>query len=277
MNQAQIQIELDKVNQAIAAQEALRGTLSEVQVEAALAPLRQKQAELTAQLKSPSPAGRAEQEGGDAITVGDVSHAQGVAVGRGARAVGERGVLVEGDVAGSVITGDQSNVGGIRANRIEAENVVQGMQQLGGDLSQAADAVALAEALSRGSITADSIQAQNVVAGFQYIANPAQATPDELRQEVAALQRQLAEALAAGEIEANADMADAQNALAAAETELAAAQPPGSRIVRKLKEAAEILTTSAKTADAARQTGLALVKLAPVAAVLYQISMRLFG
>ncbi|HID54716.1 MAG TPA: hypothetical protein EYP41_22105 [Anaerolineae bacterium] len=260
MNQSQIQTELDKVNQAIAAQEALRGTLPDVQVEAALAPLRQKRAELTAQLASAA-----------------VSGSGAVAQGAGSQAVGERGVLVEGNVGGSIITGDQSSVGGIRANRIEAENVVQGMQQLGGDLTHAADAVALAEALSQGSITADSIQAQNVVAGFQYMADPAQATPAELRQEVAALRRQLAAALAAGEIETNADLADAQNALAAAETELAADQPPGRRIVRKLKEAAEILTVSAKTADAARQTGLALVKLAPVAAALYQISTRLFG
>jgi len=303
MNQSKTTAELHKINQAIAAQEALRGTLPDAQVDAALTPLRQKQAELTAQLATQQAPQKtihadkatADKVEGDKISVGDISNAQGVAIGPEARAtvdvqpgaalaqgtaakaVAERGVLVEGDVSGSIITGDQSGVGGIRANRIEAENVVQGMQQLGGDLTNAADAAILAEALSRGSITADSIQAQNVVAGFQYIADPALATPDELRQEVAALQEQLAAAIAAGELEPNGDMEDAQNALAAAETELAGSQPQGSRVVRKLKEAADILTESAKATAAASKAGLALVKLAPVAAALYQIATNIFG
>lgn len=248
------------MQEAIAAQEALRGTLPDAQVEDALAPLRQKQAELTAQLASAA-----------------LSGSGAVAQGAGSQSVGERGVLVEGDVSGSIITGDQSSVGGIHANRIEAENVVQGMQQLGGDLTNAADAVALAEALRGGSITAGSIEAKNVVAGFQYIADPAHATPDELRQEVAELKRQLAAAIAAGEIETSGDVDDVQNALAAAETELAEAQPQGSRVVRKLKEAAELLTEGAKTTAAARQAGQALLKLAPVAAAIYQIATNLFG
>jgi len=250
MSENQTQIELNKIKQAIAAQEALRGTLPDADIDKVLGPLRQKEAELAAQLAA----------AGD----GRILHVEGD--------------FVAGDkVGGDKVAGDKMTFGGIRAERIEADNVVSGMQQIGGDLDDAADAVALAEALRGGSITADSIQAKNVVAGWQYIANPAQATPDELRQEIAALKQQLADALDAGEIEGNADMADAQNALETAEAELAADAPSGSRIVRKLKETADILTESAKATDAARKTGVALIKLAPVAAALYQIAVKLFG
>lgn len=179
--------------------------------------------------------------------------------------------------SGSQSSGAAKQVGGIRANRIEADNVVQGMQQIGGDLSDAANAVALAEALSGGTISADSIEAQNVVAGFQYIADPAQATQEELRLEVARLREQLAEAVAAGEVEAGADVEDAQEALGKAEAELAKDQPQGNRVMRKLKEAAGILTEGAKMTDAARQAGTALLKLAPVAAALAQIASQMFG
>lgn len=260
MDKNKIQSELDKINQDIVVQERLRDTLTDDELAAALAPLQRKQAELAAQLAS-----------------ANVSGSGAIAQGSGSQAVGERGVLVEGNVGGSIITGDQSQEGGIQAKTIKAENVVQGMQQLGGDLSQAAEAVALAEALRGGTITADSIEAKNVVAGFQYITDPARATPDQLRQEVAELKRQLAVAIAAGEVESNADVEDVQDALAAAETELDKPEPQGNRIVRKLKEAATILTESAKVTDAARKAGQALIKLAPVASALYQIATKLFG
>jgi hypothetical protein len=168
-------------------------------------------------------------------------------------------------------------MGGIRAGRIEADNVVQGMQQLGGDLSQAAEAAALAQALNQGDITADSIQAKNAVAGFQYIADPNQATPDELRQEIGRLRQQLAEALAAGEIEAGSDFEDAREALAKAEEELAQPEPQGRRIVRQLKTAAEILTETVQTTEAAQKLGQTVLTLAPAVAALYQIAIKLFG
>jgi hypothetical protein len=171
----------------------------------------------------------------------------------------------------------QKQGGGIQAGRIEADNVVQGMQQIGGDLSQAAEVVILAKALSYGGITAESIQAQNVVSGFQYIADPNRATPDELRREIGHLRQQLAEALAEAELDASADTADAAEALAKAEEELGQSEPQGRRIVRQLKTAAEILTETVQTAEAAQKAGQALLKLAPAAAALYQIAQKLFG
>jgi len=170
-----------------------------------------------------------------------------------------------------------SRVGGIHAGRIEADNVVSGVQQLGGSLADATGAVALAEALRQGSISADSIQARNVVAGFQYIADPTQATTDQLRREVAALRQQLAAAVAAGEVTQTADVEDAQDALDIAEQALAEEAPQGGRVIRKLREAADLLAEGARTAEAARQAGQALLKLAPAAAALYQIASQLFG
>jgi hypothetical protein len=137
--------------------------------------------------------------------------------------------------------------------------------------------LALAEALRQGTITADSIQARNAVAGFQYIADPAQATADELRQEVARLRQELAAAVSAGDLAQTADVEDAQDALARAEAELAGDAPQGRRVIRKLREAADVLAEATRTAEAARQAGGALVKLAPAAAALYQIAQQLFG
>jgi hypothetical protein len=97
MNQNQTQPELDKINQAIAAQEALRGVLPDDELEAILRPLRQKRAELAGRL---SPA-----------TYQATLHGSGaIAQGEGATAAGERGVLVTGNVAGPIITGSGNTV-----------------------------------------------------------------------------------------------------------------------------------------------------------------------
>ncbi len=81
-------VELVKVQEALAAQENLAGILPDDQLAGMLAPLRQKEAGLLAQLT-----------GGGAIAQGE-----------GAKAVGERGVLVDGDVGGDVISGQKTIV-----------------------------------------------------------------------------------------------------------------------------------------------------------------------
>ena len=200
-----------------------------------------------------------------------------IAQGEGATAVGERGVIVQGDFKGNIITGDNTKTGGIDAKTIKAETVVHGMHLIGGDLQDAAHAVSLAQALGQGTIKADNIEAKNVVAGFLYIADPAQATTEQLRQEVTHLKRQLAEAIAAGEIDEAGDADDAQTDLAEAEAELAKPEPEGRRVLRKLKSVTDILTESATVAQKAGKVGKAAIKLAPVAAALYQIAVKLFG
>ena len=264
MDKQTLQAQLAAVEKQLADLESLRGTLSPAQFQAMVAPLQEKKAELAAQLTG-------------ATYWAAVSGSGVVVRGVGSTAVGERGVNVSGSVGGSIITGDSGSVGGIQAHTIKAENLVSGVQQIGGAAADSADLVELAKALGSGSIKADSIEAKNVVAGLQFIADPSQATPDELRQEIAALQQQLAEAIAAGDFPNAGDAEDAQADLAAAEKELTAPEPQGSRVVRKLKAATEILTESAGAAQAAGKVGIALIKLAPVAAALYQIATTMFG
>ena len=196
------------------------------------------------------------------------------------------GVAVGGSVGGHVIVAEEGSSvavgrdaqsGGIRAGRIEAENVVDGVQLQGGDAEKAARLVALAQAIRRGGISAEEIKARNLVSGLQYIADPAQASADDLRREVAALRARLEQAVAAGEIADAADAEDAQEALEKAEAELSAPDPQGNRVVRKLAETTEILTRSAQAAQALGQVGRQIIRLAPVAATLWQIAQRLWG
>src|SRR5438132_14156637 len=107
------------------------------------------------------------------------------------------------------MTTNRNEEGGIYARRIEAENVVSGMQIQGGDAQTAAGFVQLAQAIRRGDIRADEIKARNLVGGLQYIADPAHASVDDLRRELVALRTQLEQAIAAQEI---ADVADGKGA-----------------------------------------------------------------
>ena len=264
MSTESVQAQLAAVEQNIASLEGMANILSPEALQEALTPLLEKKAELEAQLPSSSYSATA--------TGGSV-----VAQGPGATAVGPRGVSVGGSVGGSIITGDSSQASGIQAHTIKADNVVSGVQQQGSSGADAADLVALAKALGTGSIKANSIEAKNVVSGLQFIADPNQATPEQLRQELAVLKAQLADAIAAGEIEDAGDAEDVQDELTTAAAELAKAEPNGGRVVRKLKAVTEILTESATAAQAAKKTGMAILKLAPVAAALYQIATNLFA
>jgi hypothetical protein len=208
------------------------------------------------------------------------------AQGPGAVAAGERGVAVGGNVQGGVIVTGDGNVvgdgssrheqkGGIRAGRIEAENVVDGVQVQGGTSAGAGDLVELARAIQSGGITAGEIKAGNVVSGLQFLAGRPPETRGELRQEVAALRRQVEQAVAAGEFTSRGDAEDVTGALQAAETELNRPQPDGRRVARKLRSAAEVLTGAAEAATAARKVGVEIIRLAPVAAALYQLAQAI--
>jgi hypothetical protein len=100
-------------------------------------------------------------------------------------------------------------MGDIKADRINADNVVSGTQIVGGDAALAAELVRTARAIRGGDITAGEILAGNVVTGLQFIAAPSDVTADNLRREVAALRAKLEEAVSAGEVEASADTEDA--------------------------------------------------------------------
>src|SRR5215472_7338239 len=102
----------------------------------------------------------------------------------------------------------ESEPGGIHARRIEADNVVSGVQIQGGDAQTASSLIQLAQSIRRGEIRADEIKARNLVSGLQYIADPAQATVEDLRRELLALRAQLEQAVASQEF---SDPADAQD------------------------------------------------------------------
>jgi hypothetical protein len=167
--------------------------------------------------------------------------------------------------------------GGIRAKRIQADNVVAGVQFHGGDPAQAAALVQLAQAIKRGDITADDINARNIVSGLQYIADPATASTEDLRKELAAFQMKLEQAITAKELPTAGSVQDVKDSLASAQAELAQPQPDGERVLRKLDEVSKIVTRSAEIAQASGKIGAYVVQLAPVAAVLWQVAQRLFG
>ncbi len=167
--------------------------------------------------------------------------------------------------------------GGIHARRIEAENVVSGVQIQGGDAQTASSLIQLAQSIRQGTISAEEIKARNLVSGLQYIADPAQASVDDLRRELNALRAQLEQAVASQEFADPADAEDATDSLATAETELAKPQPNGNRVLRKLDEFSQIITRSAETADTAGKLGALVIRLAPIAAALWQVAQHLFG
>jgi len=89
-------------------------------------------------------------------------------------AAGERGIAIGGSARDNVlVTGDHNiigsgnQVGGIRANRIEAENVVDGAQLIGAEAQATAGLIDLAKAIQRGGISAEEIKAKNLVSGLQ--------------------------------------------------------------------------------------------------------------
>lgn len=200
-----------------------------------------------------------------------------VAQGQGATAAGKGATVIRGH--GNVVGNHSSSrvqMGGIHADRIEAENVVDGVQMQGGAPEDAAHLVSLAQAIRRGGISADEIRASSVVSGLQFLTGKPPETRDELREEVAALRTQVAQAVADGEMPSPADAEDVTDALDKAQTELEKPDPDGKRVVRTLTNAAEILTGTAEAVQAARNVGWQVLKLAPVAAALVQLARAIF-
>ncbi len=174
------------------------------------------------------------------------------------------------------MTTEKNEPGGIHAKRIEADNVVSGVQ-IQGDAAQAAALVQLAQAIGRGEINADEIKARNLVSGLQYIADPTQASVDDLRRELTALHTTLEQAIAANEFPDATEAEDAHESLKSAEDELAKPQPHKNRVLRKLDEFSQIVTRSAEIADTAGKVGMKIIQLAPVAATVWQVAQKILG
>ena len=226
-----------------------------------------------AETETPAVGYRAESRGSGAVVQGPGT----VAAGTGGTAI-DGGVTITGH--GNVVgTGSRSHVqvGGIRAGRIDAQNVVDGVQVQGVTAKDAAGLVRLAKAIQRGGITAQQIDAGSVVSGLQFLAGIPPAGQDDLRKEIAALREQVQQAIADGEVERAGDAEDVQDALEKAEAELASPQPDGERVIRKLETAAQILTRVADLAQAAGKVGWHVIRLAPLAAALWKLAERILG
>jgi hypothetical protein len=144
----------------------------------------------------------------------------------------------------------------IKAKQIKAKNVVDGVQMQGGSADDAAKLAEAAAKLGAGGITADEINADNVVEGLQFIKDPANVSLNELRQEMAALQKALAEAGAS----------DGAQAIAAqASTELKKEKPEPSKLVQTIEK----LSSSFKNIADAAPNALKIARWVPavVAAV----------
>jgi hypothetical protein len=95
MNQQELQTKLAQIKQAIANLEGMQAVLSAEQIQSALAPLLQKQAELEAQLSK-------------ATYSATVSGEGTVVQGKGNTVVGDRGVNIQGHAQGNIVTGDNN-------------------------------------------------------------------------------------------------------------------------------------------------------------------------
>jgi hypothetical protein len=175
------------------------------------------------------------------------------------------------------MTIDKQGPEGIHAKRIQADNVVSGIQIQGGDPAQSAHLVQFAQAIRRGEVSAEDISASSIVSGLQYIADPATAGIDDLRRELTAFRAKLDQVIAAQELPTKDDEQDANESLRLAEAELAKSQPNRQRVLRKLDEVNVIVTKSAEIAQASGKIGAFVVQLAPIAATLWQIAYRVLG
>ena len=177
----------------------------------------------------------------------------------------------------STMDTNNQNHQGIHAKRIQADHVVSGVYIQGGDPQQAAALIHLAQGIRRGEISAEEIIAHSVVMGLQYIADPTTATTEDLYRELIALRTRVEQAINAQEFADANDAEDAKDSLKIAETELIKPRPDGNRVIQKLDKANILLTKSAQAAEAAGKLNALVMKLAPIAAVNWQVAQRIFG
>ena len=167
MSNQEIRRALANIEKAIAAQEKLRGTVVEADIEPTLDVLRQKKAELTAQL-SPEPGTtyEAKVKGGGAV-----------AQGPGAGAVGKRGVQVSGSVGGSVVTGDRNRVSQVGGDQVGGDKV--GGDKVGGDKITAGDISGSTVAMGRKAQAQQGIGGEALAAVFQSVYQKIEARPED--------------------------------------------------------------------------------------------------
>ncbi|QTA80337.1 Uncharacterized protein dnl_26360 [Desulfonema limicola] len=151
------------------------------------------------------------------------------------------------------------------------------MQIQGGDAKDAAFLAGLTKDIKTGGIHAETLYAKNTVTGLQFIADPKNATKDDLVKEVAAFQENIEKAVNSGEITDTKDAEEINHALVSVEKELAEPKSKGSRIIRSLKNVTELLNETAETLKAGGKVQAQIIKLAPTAAAICAAASVLFG
>ena len=157
--------------------------------------------------------------------------------------------------------------GSIKAGgKIEAEHIVTGVQVHGTDAETARAMLALAQDIDSGSVEAvQDIIAKNLVTGFQYLGQGGtEPNHEQFHQELTALRAQMAQAIAAGEIEDEEDAEDVQTALDRTIKHTRAETPVAEKIATNLERADSIITRAATVAESAGKFQAAVIKLAPV-------------
>jgi hypothetical protein len=151
-------------------------------------------------------------------------------------------------------TPSRLRTGSIKAGKIQADNVVTGIQIQGGDAAIARACLDATQALQQtGSIEAvQDLIAKNVVTGVQYIGQDSP-TPDveQFQRELAALREQLQQAIQAREIAEPYEAEDAQKAVDRAIEQTRTDKPVAERISAQLDKASTIITQAATAAEAA--------------------------
>lgn len=168
--------------------------------------------------------------------------------------------------------------GGVKAGRnIQADNIVTGVQIQGADAETAQKLLESAQQIKNGSVEAvQDIIAKNIVTGFQYLGQGGQVTRQQFDKELAAVKEQLAEAIAANEIEDEEEAEDAQTAVKRAIKHSQAEQPTAEKITKNLTKAAEIIEGAANTAKSAKNFGARVIQLVPVVLGLAKIAQLFF-
>ena len=169
--------------------------------------------------------------------------------------------------------------GGVKAGgKIQANNIVTGVQMQGIEADTARDLLALARHIQSGGVeAAQDIIAKNIVTGFQVLGQSGnEPTREQFVQELAALREQLAQAIAAGEISDEEDAEDAPTVLDRAAKQAEFESPVPDKLAKNLDRLTDILTRAGQTAQAAGKFGAAVIKLAPLAAGLKQLAELLF-
>jgi hypothetical protein len=166
---------------------------------------------------------------------------------------------------------------GIRARRIDAENVIHGSQLQGVPADLAQELLPALKPTVEGGITADHISARNVIEGIQILNSAGVVTVTDMRSQLAVLTAQLKELAANNCFNDPLEGKIALGAAADASAELDPASPDGPRVLGRLERLSHVLKSAVAVCTTAGTLSESLASVASLAEALYHAAQRLFG